>query len=80
MISEKMFQSFRCSDQLFVPSPVQCLLPDKFKEIIEDEIEKEIVDDEIEKEFVDGEIEKQIIDDNVAEEIVILYFKDHVTR
>ena len=80
MFWEKMFQSFRCSDQLFVPSPVQCLLPDKFKEIIEDEIEKEIVDDEIEKEFVDGEIEKQIIDDNVAEEIVILYFKDHVTR
>ena len=58
MFSEKMFQSFRCSDQLFVPSPVQCLLPDKFKEIIEDEIEKEIVDDEIEKEFGDGEIEK----------------------
>ena len=80
MFSEKMFQSFRCSDQLFVPYPVQCLLPDKFKEIIEDEIKKEIVDDEIEKEFVDGEIEKQIIDDNVAEEIVILYFKDHVTR
>ena len=52
MFSEKMFQSFQCSDQLFVPSPVQCLLPDKFKEIIEDEIEKEIVDDEIEKEFV----------------------------
>ena len=80
MFSEKMFQSFRCLDQLLVPSPVQCLLPDEFKEIIEDEIEKEIVDDEIEKEFVDGEIEKQIIDDNVAEEIVILYFKDHVTR
>ena len=71
MFWEKMFQSLRCSDQLFVPSPVQCLLPDKFKEIIEDEIEKEIVD---------GEIQKQIIDDNVAEEIVILYFKDHVKR
>lgn len=65
MFSEKMFQSFRCSDQLFVPSPVQCLLPDKFKEIIEDEIEKEIVDDEIEKEIVDDEIEKEFVDGEI---------------